>query len=321
MRIFILILVFCCSGFSPSIAQDFEEDSALVTPELLERYNQLVRRARAIEKEGPGAVIKVYTEALVDPVYQAYGQIHLKLGTLLKDSGRLVDAAYHFNKCIQDHRVDKLDRSIICQAGYEDTTTTLELVGQPPRSKVVVLEPTLFSGPIQSGVRLPLGRIRLVVEVPGHYTHEAYLNLKAPTRWDVELGMKRRRGPLVPDEFLTIEERSIDDAQLDERSYDDPPAHASSRSNLPYWIVGGLSLAATATGLIMGEVYKQEALSLKPSTDTNLTEAERSANARAVYARKVDLKDNALVMDYVARGGGAVMTGTLLWYWLASSDD
>ena len=89
MRTFILILAFCCSGFSPSIAQDFEDDSTQVTPELLERYNQLVRRARANEKDGPGAVIKVYTEALVDPVYQGYGQIHLKLGALLKDSGRL----------------------------------------------------------------------------------------------------------------------------------------------------------------------------------------------------------------------------------------
>lgn len=304
MRTFILILAFCCSGFSPSIAQDFEDDSTQVTPELLERYNQLVRRARALEKDGPGAVIKVYTEALVDPVYQAYGRIHLKLGALLKESGRIVDAAYHFNKCIQDHRVDKLDRSIICQAGYEDTTTTLELIGQPPRSKVVVLEPALFSGPVQSGVRLPLGRVRLVVEVPGHFPHEAYVNLKSPTRWVVELGMKRRRGPLVPDEFLTIEERPSTEAKIDERTYEDPPAQASGRSTLPYWIVGGLGLAATTAGYIAGQVLVHE------SRQVNTTTSER-----------IELTERALVYDYVARGGGVLMTGTLLWYWLASSGD
>ena len=301
MRTFILILVFCCSGFSPSIAQNFEDDSNQVTPELLERYNQLVRRARAVQRDGPGAVIKVYTEALVDPMYQAYGQIHLKLGTLLKDSGRLVDAAYHFNKCIQDHRVDNLDRTIICQAGYEDTTTTLELVDQPPRSKVVVLEPALFSGPVQSGVRLPLGRIRLVVEVPGHFPHEAYLNLQSPLRWVVELGMKRRRGPLVPDEFLTIEERPSDESQIDERSYEDPPAQASARSSLPYWIVGGLGLAATTAGFIAGQVIIQE--SKKPGSDI------------------VELNERAVIADNVARGGGVLVAGTLLWYWLAPSGD
>ena len=127
-----------------------DDEPVTVTSELLERYNQLVRRARAVESDGPG-VIKVYTEALVDPVYQAYGQIHLKLGALLKESGRTIDAAYHFKKCPQDHRVDKLDRSIICQAGYEDTTTTLELLDQPPRSKVVVLEPRFSVVPFNWG--------------------------------------------------------------------------------------------------------------------------------------------------------------------------
>lgn len=302
MRTFILILVFCCSGFSPSIAQDFDDDSNQVTPELLERYNQLVRRARAVERDGPGAVIKVYTEALVDPVYQAYGQIHLKLGLLLKESGRLIDAAFHFNKCIQDHRVDTLDRSIICQAGYEDTTTTLELLDQPPRSKVVVLEPALFSGPIESGARLPLGRIRLVVEVPGHFPHEAYVILESPTRWLVEVGMKRRKGPLVPDEFLTTEERPdqyVD--QVDERAYEEPPSNASGRSTLPYWIVGGLGVAAATTGFILGQQAVQD--SKKPNANT------------------AELRDRAIAGDIIAWSGVSVGAGTLLWYLLAPSGD
>ena len=302
MRTFILILVFCCSGFSPSIAQDFDDDSNQVTPELLERYNQLVRRARAVERDGPGAVIKVYTEALVDPVYQAYGQIHLKLGLLLKESGRLIDAAFHFNKCIQDHRVDTLDRSIICQAGYEDTTTTLELLDQPPRSKVVVLEPALFSGPIESGVRLPLGRIRLVVEVPGHFPHEAYVILESPTRWLVEVGMKRRKGPLVPDEFLTTDERPDQYVeQVDERAYEEPPSNASGRSTLPYWIVGGLGVAAATTGFILGQQAVQD--SKKPNANT------------------AELRDRAIAGDIIAWSGVSVGAGTLLWYLLAPSSD
>ena len=109
IRLYILVLL-PLGIVLPADGYADDDEPVTVTSELLERYNQLVRRARAVESDGPGAVIKVYTEALVDPVYQAYGQIHLKLGALLKESGRTIDAAYHFKKCLQDHRVDKLDR-------------------------------------------------------------------------------------------------------------------------------------------------------------------------------------------------------------------
>ncbi|MGB0646145.1 MAG: hypothetical protein ACPGQS_03160 [Bradymonadia bacterium] len=287
----------------PTAGYAADDESVSVPPDLLERYNQLVRRARAVEADGPGAVIKVYTEALVDPVYQAYGQIHLKLGILLKESGRTIDAAYHFKKCIQDHRVDKLDRSIICQAGYEDTTTTLELLDQPPRSKVVVLEPALFSGPIQSGVRLPLGRIRVVVESPGYFPHETYIVLESPTRWIVEVGMKRRRGPLVPDGFITEDVSNDESNALDTAKLEEPPADSDARSTTTYWIVGSLGAAVAVTGVVVGQLAADE-----------YNQSDKSA---AVTSK---LRSRAIAADIAAWSGGSLAVGTLLWYFLAAPD-
>ena len=59
-----------------------EDEDNFVSQELLERFNRLARRARAAEKDGPGAVIKIYAEAILDPEYQAYGYIHLKLSLI-----------------------------------------------------------------------------------------------------------------------------------------------------------------------------------------------------------------------------------------------
>ncbi len=271
-----------------------------VNPELLERFTILVRRARAVERHGPGAVIKVYTEAIVDPVYEAYGQIHLKLGQLFKSSGRLIDSAYHFQKCLQDHRVDELDRTIICRAGYEDTTTTLTLVDQPSRASIVVVEPKLFSGPFKSGERLPIGFVRLVVELPGHFPHEQVVELKSPTRWVVELGMKRRRGPLVPDDFLGDEKDIEADSSDQSIVYSEPPADVRSRRTLPYWVVGSLGLVAGTTGIVIGQMAVQE--------------------SRNVNADKPKLRDRAIMGDIIAWSGYSVAGGTLLWYLLSPQD-
>ena len=88
---------------------------------------------------------------------------------------------------------------------------------------------------------------------------------------------------------------------MDERTYEDPPARASGRRNLPYWIAGGLGLAATTAGFIAGQVVVHE--SRQPDANT------------------AEHKERALVYDYVAWGVGVLMTGTLLWYWIAPSGD
>ena len=93
-------------------------ETPVANEQLLERFNELVSRARAAEANGPEAVIKVYNEAIVDPSYEAFGQIHLKLGQLQQAARRRSEAAYHFSKCIEDHRVDPLDREIL--GSYEE---------------------------------------------------------------------------------------------------------------------------------------------------------------------------------------------------------
>lgn len=284
-----------------SLHADVQDEETFVSQELLERFNKLARRARAAKKSGAGAVTKIYAEAILDPEFQAYGYIHLKLAQLLKEQGRRVDAAHHFQKCFQDHRVDALDRNVICKTGYEDTTTTLEVVDAPPRSKVVILEPSLFSGPFESGGRLPLGRIRLVIEVPGYFPHESTVNLDGPTRWVAEMGMKRPRGPLVPDGFIGSDDNIEDEPSLNAVALDEPPPEAKTRSNLPYWIAGGLGVAVGTAGVILGNDAVNK--SKQPNQDRNA------------------LRERAIVGDIMAWSGFSMAVGAGVWYLLVPSDE
>ena len=269
-------------------------ETPVANEQLLERFNELVSRARAAEADGREAVIQVYSEAIVDPSYEAFGQIHLKLGQLQQAAQRRAEAAYHFSKCIEDHRVDPLDREIICAAGFDENTTTLLLEDMPRRAQVLILEPELFGGPFQSGQRLPVGSIRLVVEVPGHFPHETVIRLDRPRKWRVEIGMKRRSQPLIPDEFL--EEAPLAESRpASTVDYSDPPPEAESGASLPYWIVGGVGLAMVAGGLIVGNQAGED--SKDPRKDLNTLE-QRAATA-----------------DLVARLGGVLLGGTVLvWY-------
>lgn len=280
-----------------------EELEAPVSDDLVERFNRLARRARSAEQDGLGAVIKIYAEAILDPEYQAYGKIHLKLGQLLKEQGRRVDAAYHFRECLQDHRVDELDRNVICKTGFEDTTTTLEILDAPPRAKVVLLEPSRFSGPFKSGDRLPLGRVRFVIEVPGYFPHEATLNLEGPTRWQTELGMKRPRGPLVPDDFLGEEPSAAEPMVLQDETLIAPPPKTESRSKLPYWLVGGLGVAVGTAGLIIG------------------LDAVQKHDERPRRHDPNKLREQAITGDIMAWSGLSVAAGTLAWYFLTPFED
>ena len=276
--------LFSVSSAEPTVANE----------RLLERFNELVSRARAAEADGREAVIKVYNEAIVDPSYEAFGQIHLKLGQLQQAARRRSEAAYHFSKCIEDHRVDPLDREIICAAGFDENTTTLVLEDMPRRAQVLILEPELFGGPFRSGGRLPMGPVRLVVEVPGHFPHETVLRLDRPKKWRVEIGMKRRSQPLIPDEFLE-EAPLVENRPTETVDYSDPPPEAASGTNLPYWIVGGVGLAMVAGGLIVGNQAVEESKDPRKDLET--------------------LEQRAATADLVARLGGVLLGGTaVVWY-------
>ena len=57
------------------------------------RFNRLVREARrVIEDEGPQAGVDFYSDALLDPENQGYGQIHLRLANLYKKLDRATEA-------------------------------------------------------------------------------------------------------------------------------------------------------------------------------------------------------------------------------------
>ena len=309
MQYFLLIISFLIVIPSGAVAQTsdgpsidgMEDEDNTVSEELLERFNRLARRARAAEIDGPGAVIKIYAEAILDPEYQAYGYIHLKLAQLLKAQGRQVDAAHHFQKCMQDHRVDALDRNVICKTGYEDTTTTLEIIDAPARSKVLILEPSLFSGPFESGGRLPLGRIKLVMEVPGYFPHESAITLKGPTRWPAEMGMKRLKGPLVPDGFLSEEPADPSQESLREVAFESPPPSASGPSKLPFWIAGGLGVAVGTAGVMIGMNAVNQ--SKEPNQNRNA------------------LRERAVVGDIMAWSGFSVAAGAAVWYLLMPSEE
>ena len=67
-----------------------------------------------------------------------------------------------------------------------------------------------------------MGPVRLVVEVPGHFPHETVLRLDRPKKWRVEIGMKRRSQPLIPDEFLE-EAPLVENRPTETVDYSEPP--------------------------------------------------------------------------------------------------
>lgn len=177
-----------------------------VGEQVLLRFNAVAAEANQVRSErGIDAAIDVYEDALTDPANEGYGQFHLRLGQLYKRIERLASAAHHFRKCSEDVRVDSVDREIICDDGFRKVTSVFYIDDLPDSAKVVVLYPTQFAGPIRSGVRLPRGEIRLVVEAPGRHPRDALITLLGEQRWRARLGMTKRDGPLVPKGFGAVD--------------------------------------------------------------------------------------------------------------------
>ena len=103
----------------------------------------------------------------------------------------------------------------------------------------MILEHLCSVRPFESGGRLPLGRIRLVIEVPGYFpmNRQQLRWLDAMGRRD---GHEATKSPLVPDGFIGSDDNIEDEPSLNAVALDEPPPEAKTRSNLPYWIAGGL---------------------------------------------------------------------------------
>lgn len=159
---------------------------------LAQRYALLARKGEeALKEAGPAAAIPIYEQGLSE-LGEPYGRIHLRLAQLNLQLERTAQAAAHFRACSLDLRVHAIDRDLVCRDGFESATAPIAFAGSPPPdTRVVVVEPTVFAGPLAAGDRLPLGSVRLAVEATGHARREVGLRVSAPgVVFTVEAGLQ-----------------------------------------------------------------------------------------------------------------------------------
>lgn len=303
----------CLAGiFSLNLAPAYAQDDHLA------RFNAVAQRAEAaLQRDGAEAAIRIYEEALLD---DNLGRIHLRLGQLLQDQGRLPEAAYHYQACAEDDRVDPLDRNIICRKGIEATTTVLKIDGLPRGGRVIVQQPEGFVGPVDSGVRLPRGSITVVVEAPGRAPQISTFPLKGGEyRWQAVIGAPT--GDEVPVTVADAPEPSGDlSPKHDEVEIPDgfissepvitqtpPPA-----DDQPWGIyaTGGVGLALLGTGLYLG-VNNQD--------DLDDIRRRQRIGACGLNNCSDDLdqsQSTAQVADALWITGAAVVTTAVIWYLL-----
>jgi tetratricopeptide (TPR) repeat protein len=254
-----------------------------------QRFGELARKAEAaFAQAGPGAAIPLYEQGLAG-FPDDYGRIHLRLGQLYQQLGRIAEAAAHFKRCDADTRVEAIDRELICQDGLRSATVPVELLELPPEARVLVVEPLAFAGPLKTGDRLPLGSARLLVEAPQHDRRETTVRVQAPAvRWKVELGA----------------------AYTDETNAEAPPEPASKASRRwPALALGATGLALVGAGLTLGFMNRGGLDDIRH---------DQSTGACGATHCRGDL-DSAETQGYVADGlwmGGAGLTAAGVGLWL-----
>lgn len=271
-------------------------------PEMLRQLNELtVRAERALKEQGPEAAIRIYEEGMLGPLGEL-GRISLRLGQLYHELGRNAEAAHHFRACQADTRVDAIDRELICQQGFQAVTAPLEIEDLPPRARVVVLEPTLFAGPFENGGRLPIGRVRLVVEAPGREQAVSDVEVQPPaTKWRAILGPPledgRPRHIDIPSDFIADEPPPV------------PESTGGGVGRWPAYVVGGVGL-----GLVGGGLY----LGLDSSGTLDDVRGRQARGACGPDRCRGDLEDagdRALLADGLWIGGAVLTVAAgVLWY-------
>ena len=119
--------------------------SAQASRDLMARFNKLAQEGDAVhQRDGAQSAIDFYERALLDPDFEDFGRIHMRMALIHQDDRRFPEAAYHFLACMRDDRVDKVDREFICRGGYEEVTAPLLLRDLPERAQVFILEPQLL---------------------------------------------------------------------------------------------------------------------------------------------------------------------------------
>ncbi|MCB9549687.1 MAG: hypothetical protein H6706_28100 [Myxococcales bacterium] len=289
------LLPFLLLAALPARADDVPED-------LLRGFNQLAREAEALLRtSGPAAAIARYEQALLSD-FAGYGRVHLRLGQLYQQERRFALAARHYTDCDEDERVDAVDRELICQEGQRACTAPVELVDLPAGGQVVVLEPTLFAGPLRSGERVPLGPLRVVVEAPGHPPRESRLTVEGPLNWRVVLGE-----PLAPADVPDEAPPSVLPPEV-------PPPPGGEALRWPAWAAAGAGVALVGTGLWLGVDNRQ--------TLDDIRDDQRLARCPGSCATELsEAESRARLADGLWIGGAVVAASSVLFWYLFDGDE
>lgn len=278
-----------------------------VQPEMATRYAQVVKRAEAAGS--PQAAIEIYEEALLG-FASGYGRVHLRLGQLYQKINKPAEAAANYRACMEDDRVDDLDREIICKTNLEASTVPFEFTGLPAGGRVLVIQPAAFAGAVESGARLPPGNLEVTVEAPGRAPRASALRLPRARPWQVMVGLARRDGPLVPDGFLGGAGGGDQAPGL----FDDAKAVApmdpdGGGVDWRLWGGGGLGLALVGTGLALGVMSHGQLDDARAAqgagTCTNFC-ADDLSSAESL----------ASTADALWIGGAVVATAAVVWWLL-----
>ena len=280
------------------------------------RFNKLAQEGDAVhQRDGAQSAIDFYERALLDPDFEDFGRIHMRMALIHQDDRRFPEAAYHFLACMRDDRVDKVDREFICRGGYEEVTAPLLLRDLPERAQVFILEPQLFSGPFTSGDRLPMGRIEVTVESSGHRPRKSEFMLDGPLEWEARLGLPLRQGQLVPDGFVADGQPEDKDDFVAEGP---EPASASGASHWPLYLTAGVGAGVVAAGIGIG---------LDNQTKFEETRATQAAGTCAPVPGQLpcnqsitDANNRAQWADVMWISGTAMVT-TAVVLWLLSDDN
>ncbi|MFN3198919.1 MAG: hypothetical protein ACE366_10980 [Bradymonadia bacterium] len=276
----------------------------------LARFNAVAQKAEAtLQKSGPEAAIEIYEEALLE---EELGQIHLRLGQLTQDLKRFDAAAMHYKSCMEDDRVEALDRNLVCLKGLEASTSILKIEGLPQGASVVVQQPASFAGPVESGAQVPRGPVTLLVDAPGRTPRATQLVLsERETRWRAVLGQAAEgAAPPPPPPSGSNGDINIPDGFISSDPLITGPVNPPEPSPWPIYATGGAGLALLGSGLYLGI--------------NNQDELDRVRRRQRIGACGDDncrgdissAEGSAQVADALWITGAAVVTAAVIWYLL-----
>lgn len=263
---------------------------------MLRAFNEVARDAEAqLEAQGRGPAIRRYERGLEGEL-AGYGRIHLRLGQLYQLEGQMAPAAWHFGECDGDERVDPLDRELICQAGWRAVTAPVTLDGLPEGGKVLILEPELFSGPLHSGQRLPIGPVKVVTTAPGTPPREAVVQVVAPT---TRVALGEEKAPPPP--FVSVESKVFDRIE------------DSGSETWPAWVVGAAGVALVGAGVGVGVANQTELEDIRARQQGGRCPESCAGELRSA-------ESTASLADGLWIGGAVVVVGGAVLWWLLAED-